>query len=443
MLWALSALSGCGGADSAADDTNNLPDDTGATAASDLTHEPAVCASPEVTMVAEGAGYLATTEHYTLHIVGFDFDEAENLAALAETAWLGFAAFFGVEVSGPLEVYVDADADSFYATLARAGIGEPEGAGGYYDPGSGDAFLFRQPTVYYSRVLFLHELTHQYQDHAGAMSGLPFWYVEGLAESLGRHHWDGECLELRSRPLLSWEDIAASAQAELDGGAGVSALLSGQNASRPLAQELVRMLASQPQFVDGFSDWRAAVAAGTTGSDAESLAAAVGDADLLDDAMAEWVPNDQELMAPVYLDWVPIAGDGAWGFAGSSAAARVKLPVDQFSMVTEVPTGGANVGTVYGYDTATGDMEMAFLSADGSVSRFAVVGGAVTWDGYGIVNLDSVNLDSDVRWSQLAGADSTEVTIADQVVDLPRTLPAAGGLALYNANAVFKDLRWE
>lgn len=438
MLWALSALSGCGGADSPSDDENNLPDDTGATAASELDHEPEVCGSPEVTLVAEGAGYLATTAHYTLHIVGFDAEESGNLAALAETAWLGFAAFFGAEVAGPLVVYVDADADSFYATLARAGIGEPEGAGGYYDPGSGAAFLFRQPTAYYSRVLFLHELTHQYQDHAGAMSGLPFWYVEGLAESLGRHHWDGECLTLRSRPLLSWEDYAAAAQAELDAGARASDLLSGSSYSRPLAQELVRMLTSHADFAPGFSDWRAAVSAGSSASDPEALAAAVGPAEGLDDALAQWVPENQEEMAPIYLDWVPIAGDAAWGFAGASAAARVKLPVDRFSMVTDVPISGESVGTVYGYDAGTGDIEMAFLSADGGVSRFAAVGGAVTWDGYG-----TVSLDRDVRWSQVAGVDSTEVTIAGQVVDLPRTLPAAGGLALYNANAIFEDLRWE
>ena len=432
----LLVLSGCTGAGPGTDDANPVPDDTGG--APDLTHEPEVCAAPEVTMVAEGDGYLATTAHYSLHIVGFDATESEDLAALAETAWLGFAAFFGVEAAGPLEVYVDADQAAFYATLARAGIGEPEGAGGYYDPGSGDAFLFRQPTAYYSRVLLLHELTHQYQDRAGGTSGLPFWYVEGLAEALGRHHWDGACLELRSRPLLSWEDYAATAQAELDGGAGVSALLSGQNASRPLAQELVRMLTSQPEFVEGFSEWRAAVAAGASASDSEALAEAVGDPEVLDDAMVDWVPNDQEPMAPVYLDWVPIAGDAAWGFAGASAAARVKLPVDQFRMVADLPAGGASVGTVYGYDASTGDIEMAFVSADGSVSRFAVLGGAVTWDIYG-----TVTLDSDVRWAQLAGSDSTEVTIADQVVDLPRVLPAAGGLALYNADVIFQDLRWE
>jgi hypothetical protein len=107
-------------------------------------------------------------------------------------------------------------------------------------------------------------------------------------------------------------------------------------------------------------------------------------------------------------------------------------------MVTDVPTGGESVGTVYGYDADTGDIEMAFVSADGSVSRFAVIGGEVTWDGYG-----TVQLNSEVRWSQVAGSERTSVTVADQVVDLPRALPAAGGLALYAADATFHDLSWE
>ena len=94
----LLVLSGCTGAGPGTDDANPVPDDTGG--APDLTHEPEVCAAPEVTMVAEGDGYLATTAHYTLHIVGFDATESEDLAALAETAWLGFAAFFGVEAAG-------------------------------------------------------------------------------------------------------------------------------------------------------------------------------------------------------------------------------------------------------------------------------------------------------------------------------------------------------
>ena len=51
-------------------------------------------------------------------------------------------------------------------------------------------------------MLLLHELVHQWQDAVETNGGLPVWYVEGLAEGLSRHHWDGACLQLRVRPLL-------------------------------------------------------------------------------------------------------------------------------------------------------------------------------------------------------------------------------------------------
>lgn len=414
--------------------------DTGDTAAgAELVREPQVCGSPTVDLSAAGEGYLATTEHYVLHVDGFDEDEARNLATLAETAWGGFAYFFDAEVSGPLEVWVAADETQFYAQLAEAGVAQPEGAGGYYDPGTGDAFLYRQPTAYYSRVLLLHELTHQYQDHVSGTSGLPSWYVEGLAESLGRHHWDGTCVELRVRPLLSWEDAAASAQVEIDAGVDLDAVLAGGGASRPLAQELLRLLTSRPEYATRFADWRGAVAAGTTSpTDVDALEAAVAPLAELEESLVAFVPEDQEPMSPVWYDWVPTADDAAWGFAEFSSAARVKGTVLTFSMATAAPTGAASVGTVYGYDAATGDAELALVSADGSVSRFAVLDGRVTWDVLG-----TVALGDDVQWSQVAGEGSTTVTLGGEQVELPRTLEAAGGLALYDADAVFDAVLWE
>lgn len=432
----LSLLVACAGG--GADD--KIGADSGDTGAPEPTWiaEPEVCDSPSVTLVASGAGYLASTAHYRLQIDGFDEDETRNLATLAELAWTGFGSFFGAEAAGPLDVLVSADQASFEAALAADGIGEIDGAGGYYDPGSGRAYLFRQPTAYYSRVLLLHEMTHQYQDQTSFTSGLPFWYVEGLAEALSRHHWDGSCLQLRVRPLLSWEDGAAGAAAALEGGATVSTLLSGESSSRPLAQELVRLLSGDPDLAEGFAAWRQAVAEGADPADLDALASTIAPLDTLTVALEEFVPQDQEPMTPVYLDWVPQADDAAWGFADASSAARLKAATDRFSMRTDVPDSGENVGTVYGYDPSTGDLELAFVSADGTVSRFAVISGAVTWD-----LLGSVALEDEVVWSQVAGDDVTTVTLGEQSVELPRTLPSAGGLSLYAADAAFSEIAWE
>jgi hypothetical protein len=370
-----------------------------------------------------------------------DEDEAENLAALAELATEGFAASFGAATAGPLEAFVAADQAGFQAQLAADGLGPVEGAGGYYEPSNGRAYLYRQPTAYYSRVLLLHELVHQWQDAVETNGGLPVWYVEGLAEALSRHHWDGTCLQLRVRPLLSWEDAGAAALAELDT-VDVAAVLAGGDVSRPTAQELVRLLTSDPIFAEGFSAWRADVGAGASATDLDAFAATIAPLDEVADAYAAWVRLDQEPMTPVWLDWIPLGAGSAYGASDVSSAARLKAGVDTFSMTTGAPTGGANVGTVYGYDPATGDIELAFVSADGSVSRFAVLAGSVAWDVLGSAPV-SAPVSGGVVWSQSAGEGTTTVTVGDTQVELPRTLPAAGGLALYAGEAVFEDVDWE
>lgn len=400
-----------------------------------------MCAGPDLTLDPTETGYVATTEHYSLSISGFDADETMDLATLAETAWGGLSAFFGAAVIGPLEVYIAADDAGFQAQLAADGISGVEGAGGYYDPVSRRAYLYRQPTAYYSRVLMLHEMVHQYHDATEGLGGLPTWYTEGVAEALGQHHWDGECVQLRVRPLLSWEDRAAQAQAELDAaglaGPDLDAILAGGAVSRSLAQELVRMVTSDPTLAGPFDAWRASVVAGETDAmDGDAFASALLPTDDLSNALLDFVPLDQEPMHPVWMDWIPEGDDRALGFAEASSAARVKGEIREFSMDVAWPETG-NVGSVYGYDEETGDAELAFLGADGAVSRFAVVGGVVEWD-----TEWSVARSATVKWSQLAATTTTTISVGGGSVELLRLLPPAGGLALYGATADFSSIQW-
>lgn len=401
--------------------------------------EDPVCASPALAVSGADTTWDVETDHYVLHISGFDEDEARNLGALAETAWAGLARFFGAEIPGPLSVFVAADQAEFEAALAEAGIGELEGAGGYYDPNGDRAYLYRQPTAYYSRVLLLHEIVHQYQAHAEDTAGQPGWYIEGLAEALGRHHWDGACLQLRVRPLLSWEDMAAQARDELDAGEpDLQSVLTGGSASRALSQELLRLLSTDPDLAPAFAGWRAEVASGAiAAADLDAFEAAMGPTEDILAALEAFVPEDQEPLSPVWLDWIPEAADAARGWAEASSAARIKGAVREQSMRLDWPAAGA-VGAVYGYDPTTGDVELALLSGDGGLSRFAVIGGSVTWDSYGVVSTAS-----SVTWTQTAGAAETDFSLNADSVRLPRALDPAGGLALYGAEAVFSELSWE
>ncbi len=180
VSWALvSFLSACTGP-LTEDDTPPGDDDP----AEDgwIRSEPEFCSSPQVEADNEDPTLWETT-HYRLHLPGVPAEEATEIARLAERAFPAFAAFFGAEPSSlPLEAWLDLDAAAFQARLAEHGIpGVPE-AGGWFEPGVG-AFLFTQPTAYYTRVLFLHELTHQFHHATSVQGAFPFWYSEGLAEA--------------------------------------------------------------------------------------------------------------------------------------------------------------------------------------------------------------------------------------------------------------------
>ena len=68
-----------------------------------------------------------------------------------------------------------------------------------------EMWLTEQPTAYYRRHLLLHEGTHGFMNTLLGTCG-PGWYMEGVAELLGTHRWDGKQLTLGVMPT-SREDV--------------------------------------------------------------------------------------------------------------------------------------------------------------------------------------------------------------------------------------------
>ena len=62
-----------------------------------------------------------------------------------------------------------------------------------------ELWVYEQPSDYYRRHLLLHEGTHGVMNTLLGGAGPP-WYMEGVAELLAAHHWDGEKLLLRYNP---------------------------------------------------------------------------------------------------------------------------------------------------------------------------------------------------------------------------------------------------
>jgi hypothetical protein len=60
-------------------------------------------------------------------------------------------------------------------------------------------WLFDQPSDYYRRHLLLHEGTHAFMNRWLGGAGPP-WYMEGMAELLGTHEWNGRELKLGYNP---------------------------------------------------------------------------------------------------------------------------------------------------------------------------------------------------------------------------------------------------
>ncbi len=199
--------------------TEPLVDDDDSTADDALrVDQPLICDAIEPTLTADpDGGFRVETSHYRLFVRGLPDAEARELGRLAETAWEGWQAYFptpfDLDPSDPFEAYVEANAADFADRLAADGLdpSAADGAGGFYHPATRRAYLSVQPSVWYTRVLFLHELAHQAHRQSRGPTEVQGWYVEGVAEFLSRHDWDGQCLRLGALPHLSLEDPARAA----------------------------------------------------------------------------------------------------------------------------------------------------------------------------------------------------------------------------------------
>lgn len=157
---------------------------------------------------------IVETEHYRFVSEG-PRAEAEELGRVLEAAYAGFAAYFEAKPKlgkgERLSVKFFETRDAWAAALRAAGATPPDGAGGYYWTEDRTAYLYRQPTRYFTRSLLLHEATHQFQFLACTRNREPlaYWYKEGVAEHLGWNAWDGRELAIGVLPLVSLENYPA------------------------------------------------------------------------------------------------------------------------------------------------------------------------------------------------------------------------------------------
>ena len=374
------------------------------------------CHDAPLTVTPRPDGYQEVqTEHYLLTVDGAA--DALDLAHLAEAAYTAYTDDLGVTLPpGPLELTLFADATDWADGLTARGIPVPAGAAGYYDPRTGLASLYRQPTAYYTQMLWLHEAFHQVHLQARTRADdLPIWYLEGLAEWASRHDWDGRCVAIGADPRVTFEDSWAIAAESDASGADLQAWI--DNDDFPGRPEMMAVVHHAER--DDTERWRAFRAAMDFGD---------GDSYLIDpQAWSKHVSENQEPLTPIWLDWLHRTPDTLRGISpGVLSVARVKDTPSDWTVALPLDTA-AYVGGLIGWTDDSFDLVL--VDGGGEVSRWQHT---PTLDDWSVIDqLDAV--DNPLVWSQGPGG----LTLGGQPLDLVSALPPAAGHALYDGVADF------
>jgi hypothetical protein len=407
------------------------------------------CAPDTVDTTPQGASaFTVRTAHYQLYAEASK-DDAEEMARMLEAAYPAFEAYFAatppLAANERLAVKFFADEPSWAAGLMADGIMVPSEAGGYYAPSTKTAYLYKQGNPYYTHVLLLHEATHQFHLLARTKGQkLPFWYVEGVAESLGRHDWDGHCVALGVVPLLSWEDIPADALPEVtSAGFDLASIVDGSaTASRAVSWSIYEFLdhGKGGAHHEAFKAYRDAVDANQPNP---SFATLVGDPAALSPPLALHLVTAQEPMQPIYTEWTHTGQHATFGdsLLYFSFAVTKSSPA-HFEARYDVPsTPSWSAGVMLGYQDNKNYLALV-LSQNGKLQLFRSTAGSLIFSAAGTAPASLGDGTGTLAIDYGPGATVT-ATVNGTTSSHAVTLPLRGGIALYDSQVRFHDIAWK
>jgi hypothetical protein len=398
-----------------------------------------------------GSGqYSVDTPHYHLTLAVPSSSVAEDMAKMAEVAWAAESSYFGAApelASGErLSVAVYASYDAWVAAMLADGVTTPGGGGGYYAPSNHKAYAYRQPTEYFTRCLFLHELTHQFHWLARTHNNSPgpSWYTEGLAESLSRHDWDGKCLRLGALPLLSQDDYFASASSQVS--ADTFDLASAlPSAGRDLSLAFYRFLdqGNQGAYQSDFAEFRATMDDNGSADWSAELAEHVAQPTALEAPFASWLQIEQQPMEPVFVDWVHVKPGVIRSYSVGDyvfSLARLKEPVSHFEVTVPVPAQGSWwAGVVVAFEDP--DNWVGYLAGPGQLTVARRAGGGIGWDW--VADLPTPPSGGSHAWAVDYEGDTAFVTVNGVAVTETTDVALAGGVVVNGSNLSFEGMNWE
>jgi hypothetical protein len=333
-------------------------------------------ASVVIAVADEGSSLPLTfheTEHYRL---GTDADAttAAEYKLVLEACWPQFETFFGrapkLKKDEKLDVFFLNTQEGWQIKMKEDGVGIPLGAGGYYNPGNRTVYLWKQPTLYTSRQLLIHEAMHQFHylaccDNVGPKD---VWYIEGVVEHMSRHYWDGEKLTLGVIPFCSLEDYPKLAldlfeRDDYD----LNAMITSERASaRPEQWALVRylLLAEEGKHAEAWARLCRKLDGGQAAK--STFKKTIGDPARLQPLIREWLKTQQEPFVPVWNEWQGLGADAAMGTSTVTSACRTRGDATEIAATFTVPEGAWKGGLLI-FDSAE-NYTVALLNSGGSYS---------------------------------------------------------------------------
>ena len=317
---------------------------------------------------------VVKSEHYELRYAGAKSDAQIYLAVL-EAAWPQYKAFFEAAPKladdERLVVHFARDRAGFERAIRADGTRPPGTAGGYYWPGSRTAYLFRQPTRYYTRALLIHECAHQFHYLAttGNRNPKASWYTEGIAEHLCWHEWDGEQLRLGLRPAISLKDYPAAAAREIEAEDFdlAEAVASAHGTSRPVGWALVHFLVTATEHVRPARLRRFRRAMDKGAEPGRCFERHIGDAEKLLPVLRAWLRTKAQPWEHVFNQW-EVQGPGRFrGTAGVVSLCAHRTDAKAIEAQLRVPTEGRFKGGLVLHFTSAKDYTVALVNWRGGV----------------------------------------------------------------------------
>ena len=372
----------------------------------------------------------------------------DEFAKVVEAAWAPMKEFFGAEPKlkkdERLKVYFFEKEADWAKQIELDGTVAPRGAGGYYWPPTKTAYLWRQPTLYNTRQLLLHEVIHQFHFLAKCNNTAPkdAWYTEGIAEYLARHFWNGEKVTLGVLPLLTLENYSEKALLLFeDKNYDFTGFInSARGSERPEQWALVRFLVTADKGA-WLKKWEQISKRLDQGESSKNCFRAIfGDPRTLAAAILKWLKTEQEPFWPVFNEWEGIAPGVFKGWSGVTSLCIARTEATEIAATLHVPEGSF-IGGLLLHFSGTDDYTCAYVKPGGSVTVNRRKDGAWQILATGQV----ISAEPPKQYHLTARRGEQGVTFNVDGTDFgPFDLPGKKlGLCLDNCTLTFHDVSWK